>query len=324
MRLSASRGPRPRAAPRSSCVGSVSRVAVLIPPALRDMRAFALRAPPKLFDSGMHRAATSTSSSRDTLLERDLELESIALSLERAGRGQGNIVLVEAPAGIGKSALLAAACEAAAPLGHRVLRARGAELEQEFAFGVARQLFEPLLMRASAERRRSLLAGPAAVAARLLAMPGIASVGEPASPLAPDPSFAVLHGLYWLCSSLADERPVTLVVDDIHWADRASLRFLVFLLSRLQEVSSPSLRLWRRAGIRQAAIHSWCMCWPRPCEIDRLPRWTDQLERSITCPRQPSPVGLTRDFGSLGLTQPGWRRRLRYLNVRSCPSRSPC
>ena len=94
-------------------------------------------------------------------MERDLELELIALSLERAGRGQGNVVLVEGPAGIGKSALLAAACEAAAALGHRVLRARGAELEQEFAFGVARQLFEPLLMRASAERRRSLLAGPA-------------------------------------------------------------------------------------------------------------------------------------------------------------------
>src|SRR5262249_45073098 len=53
---------------------------------------------------------------------------------------------------------------------------------------------------------------------------------------APDPSFAVLHGLYWLCANLAVGRPVALVVDDAHWADTASLRFLAFLLPRLEEL----------------------------------------------------------------------------------------
>jgi predicted ATPase len=54
--------------------------------------------------------------------------------------------------------------------------------------------------------------------------------------VAPDPGFAVLHGLYWLFANLAAERPVALVVDDVHWADRASLRFLAFLLPRLEEL----------------------------------------------------------------------------------------
>src|SRR6202020_721435 len=54
--------------------------------------------------------------------------------------------------------------------------------------------------------------------------------------MAPDPSFAVLHGLYWLCANLTVQHPLALVVDDAHWADGASLRFLAFLLPRLEEM----------------------------------------------------------------------------------------
>ena len=51
-----------------------------------------------------------------------------------------------------------------------------------------------------------------------------------------DPSFAILHGLYWLCANLAATGPLCLVVDDAHWADAASLRYLAFLLTRLEEL----------------------------------------------------------------------------------------
>jgi hypothetical protein len=50
--------------------------------------------------------------------------------------------MIEGAAGIGKSRLLEWARVRAAELGLRVLNARGAELEQGFPFGVARQLFE--------------------------------------------------------------------------------------------------------------------------------------------------------------------------------------
>jgi DNA-binding CsgD family transcriptional regulator len=62
-----------------------------------------------------------------------------------------------------------------------------------------------------------------------------------AAPIAPDPSFAALHGLYWLCANLAAQRPLALVVDDAHWADGASLRFLAFLLPRLEELHAAVL-----------------------------------------------------------------------------------
>ena len=43
-----------------------------------------------------------------------------------------------------------------------------------------------------------------------------------------DPSFGVLHGLYWLVVGLAEGGLQLLVVDDLHWADGASVRFMEF------------------------------------------------------------------------------------------------
>ena len=130
------------------------------------------------------------------LLERDRELERIGECLQRAGQGRGGALVVEGPAGIGKTALLRAAREAAEGERFRVLRARGAELEREFAFGVVRQLVEPLVAGASEEERAQLLDGPPGVAARLLGLAGLGDSEPTAAPAAPDPSFAVLHGLY--------------------------------------------------------------------------------------------------------------------------------
>jgi DNA-binding CsgD family transcriptional regulator len=144
--------------------------------------------------------------------------------------------VVEGPAGIGKTVLLAAARDVAGGGGFKVLRARGAELEREFAFGVVRQLVEPVVAGASEEERSQLLDGPPGVAARLLGLVGGGDAVATAAPIAPDPSFAALHGLYWLCANLASQRPLALVVDDAHWADGASLRFLAFLLPRLEEL----------------------------------------------------------------------------------------
>src|SRR5436309_7623056 len=127
------------------------------------------------------------------LLERERELERIRRRLRLAREGRGGALVVEGPAGIGKTAMLRAAREVAEGEGFRVLRARGAELEREFAFGVVRQLVEPLLAEASDAERTALLEGPPGIAAGLLGLPQAhGAIGE-AAPVAPDPSFAVLH-----------------------------------------------------------------------------------------------------------------------------------
>ena len=163
------------------------------------------------------------------LLERDGELERIGGALNRAIAAHGSALAVEGPAGIGKTGLLAGTRALAEERGMRVLRARGAQLEQEFAFGVVRQLFEPALAGRPEAERSAILQGPAALAGGVLGLGG-----EPRPEEAT--SFAVLHGLYWLCANLAAEAPVCLIVDDAHWGDTPSLRYLAFLLPRLEEL----------------------------------------------------------------------------------------
>jgi hypothetical protein len=108
-------------------------------------------------------------------------------------------------------------------------------MERNFAFGVVRQLFEPPLVEASELERADLLQAAAGVAAGLLGLPGAPSANaSPSSGI--DPSFAILHGLYWLCANLSAVGPLCVVVDDAHWADSASLRYLAFLLTRLEEL----------------------------------------------------------------------------------------
>ena len=170
----------------------------------------------------------------EPLLERNDELARIESALADARTGRGRFVVVEGPAGIGKTALLAAARTAAAEGGMRVLRSRATEMEINFAFGVVRQLFEPPLAEASEPERVDLLQDAAGVAAGLLGLPGARANGPSSS--AVDPSFALLHGLYWLCANLAAVCPLCVVVDDAHWADAASLRYLAFLLTRLEEL----------------------------------------------------------------------------------------
>ncbi|HYP48217.1 MAG TPA: AAA family ATPase, partial [Thermoleophilaceae bacterium] len=170
------------------------------------------------------------------LLEREAELARIEEVLASSREGHGGVAMVGGPAGIGKTSLLAVARSAGEAAGTRVLRARGGELEHEFGFGVVRQLFEPLLAEAKPDERAEWLAGAAGLAARLLGLAGAGTTPDPAEG-PPDPSFAVLHGLYWLCANVAADRPLCLIVDDAHWADTPSLRYLAFLLPRLEELS---------------------------------------------------------------------------------------
>ena len=95
------------------------------------------------------------------LWEREDELARVDALISAACAGHGGVLLVTGPAGIGKTALLEAARERATRAGMRVLAGRGGELESGFSFGVARQLFEPLLAGASAAEREALLTGAA-------------------------------------------------------------------------------------------------------------------------------------------------------------------
>ena len=163
------------------------------------------------------------------LLERGRELDGIAELLAGCIAGEGGVLLIEGPAGIGKTVLLGSARASAPDAGIRVLAARGGQLEREFAYAVVRQLFEPALALLDERECAELFVGAAGLATPVVgsdptAVP--ASVGEQA--------FAVVHGLYWLTANLARRGPVLLIIDDAHWCDRPSLRFVLYLARRLE------------------------------------------------------------------------------------------
>jgi DNA-binding CsgD family transcriptional regulator len=140
------------------------------------------------------------------------------------------LVVIEGPAGIGKTRLLRAARESASEAAMHVLHARGSELEREFPYGLVRQLFEQALAVAPDGERQALLSGAAKIVEPLLAQ------GESLSfPAVGNSSFPILHGLYWLTANLAERRPVLVAVDDAHWGDPESLQFLHYLAGRLEE-----------------------------------------------------------------------------------------
>lgn len=168
----------------------------------------------------------ATTGSTTGLLEREGAVANLHVALETARAGTGSSRLIVGPAGIGKSALLNALKEPAIESGCRVLSARASELDHGFAFGIVHQLLEPVMRSADEARQARLLDGAAERAAVLF---GPAAVEA-------DPEYGVLSGLFWLLANLADEQPLVLRVDDLHWADNESLRFLEYLGRRIEDL----------------------------------------------------------------------------------------
>jgi DNA-binding CsgD family transcriptional regulator len=205
----------------------------------------------------------------DDLLERDAELATIMELAECALASQGGVALVEGPAGIGKTRLTEAALARAAAAGLAVAKARCGELERDFPFGVVRQLLEPLVATLESGDRDDVTSGAAALGASVLRDPESRAGHTP---------YAALHGLYWLTANLAARSPVALAVDDAHWSDGPSLRFLAYLSKRIDGLpalalitsrpaeagtvrelleglaSDPATRLVRPAALSEAAV----------------------------------------------------------------------
>jgi DNA-binding CsgD family transcriptional regulator len=161
------------------------------------------------------------------LLEREDVLDAIAGRVVAATEGSGGLALVVGSAGLGKTAVLDQAAAIAAGRGLIVLSARASELERKMPFGVVRQLFTPSLRAMSGPDRDIILAG---AAGRAQGVMGFA--GEPAGA---DAS-AVIDGLYWLAANLSGRGPLLLVIDDLHWVDTQTARWLAYLGSRLRDL----------------------------------------------------------------------------------------
>ncbi|MER6349822.1 ATP-binding protein [Streptomyces sp. NPDC001595] len=171
------------------------------------------------------------------LFERRRELEALdtALSQLRSAAPESHVrhsglLTFTAPAGMGKTALLAEARSRAAALGFTVLSGGGGETEQELAFRLIRQVVQPALATMDDAELRTFLGSWYDIVAAALGLEATSTAAVP------DPT-GVRDGLDWVMTRLTVlKAPVVLLLDDLHWADLESLNWLASFAPRAADL----------------------------------------------------------------------------------------
>jgi DNA-binding CsgD family transcriptional regulator len=164
------------------------------------------------------------------LLGREAELRALERALEVVEAGRSWVVGVVGEPGIGKSRLLVELTRRAGERGLLVLAGRAGELERDLTFAVLVDAFEPSVSgdvgRALAElepwQRRELAA----------MLPSVGSSSELEPLVLSGERHRLARAVRALLERLAAERPLTVLLDDVHWADPASVDVLALLLHR--------------------------------------------------------------------------------------------
>jgi len=157
------------------------------------------------------------------LIGRDQVLAVLRVSFDQAAAGRGQLVLIGGEAGIGKTVIARAAAEQAAALGALVLWGRCSETEGVPPFWPWAQV-----VRAAADAGTN---PPATVGALGWAAP--AELTEVSGDAASRARFRLFDATARFLATLADSRPVVVVVEDLHWADSDSLALGEFAARQL-------------------------------------------------------------------------------------------
>jgi DNA-binding CsgD family transcriptional regulator/tetratricopeptide (TPR) repeat protein len=162
------------------------------------------------------RTARDRSDGGVLLAGRDREIDELQALLERAIRGTGSIVLISGEAGIGKTALVRTVARAAEQRGALVLAGGCYDLGVTPPYGPWVELLQ-----------RYHPSG------NLPPLPSF--VSDSASLADLQSQEALFAGTLAFLRELACHRPLVLVLEDLHWADQASLDLLRFVARSLNE-----------------------------------------------------------------------------------------
>ncbi|HSC02019.1 MAG TPA: AAA family ATPase [Solirubrobacteraceae bacterium] len=169
----------------------------------------------------------------NVLVGRGHELAEIDIALDRLAAGQPWLVQIVGEPGIGKSRLMAELCRSAGDRGYLVLDGRAAEFERDIPFGLLVDALndymgslEPTLLRALDE---GLLAELASV------FPAVPR-DERGAALHDDNAerYRLHYAIRSVLERLTARQPLLLALDDVHWADAASIEVLAHLLRRFR------------------------------------------------------------------------------------------
>ena len=164
------------------------------------------------------------------LVGRRAELAALERVLGEVERGDARAVGLRGEPGIGKSRLLGELAGRARERGLLVLVGRATELERDLTFALWADALEPLAAGVGESALSEL--GSEQLGELAAVLPALAAPAD----VDPAPMSGERHRLARavraLLERLAAERPVALLLDDVHWADPASVDVLALLLHR--------------------------------------------------------------------------------------------
>jgi DNA-binding CsgD family transcriptional regulator len=163
------------------------------------------------------------------LIGRRVELDALQHALTGLETGTRSIVQIAGEQGIGKTRLIAELCASAEHLRYLVFSGRSAEFEQAEPFGVLVDALDDYL---SSLDRRELDDLDVELDELASVFPALARlVGDPVA-TSPAERHRAFQAVRALLDALGRRRPVVLALDDLHWADAASVELVSYLLRR--------------------------------------------------------------------------------------------
>jgi tetratricopeptide (TPR) repeat protein len=206
------------------------------------------------------------------LVGREAQLAAFEATLAGVSAGRGRVVLVTGEPGIGKTRLAEEVARRAAGGGAGVAWGRCAEEPGAPPFWPWVQVLRGLLGGWPHERLRDALGAFGPELAELL--PELAEVVAPA-PAAPVLDVEAVR--FRRCRAVIDVlrrqaagRPLLLVVDDLHWADVASLRLLSLLAGELRGAALLVVATYRDAAADGGPLADTLATLARQAPVDRM------------------------------------------------------
>jgi ATP/maltotriose-dependent transcriptional regulator MalT len=167
------------------------------------------------------------------LVGRVREIRELERALDRLASGERWVVQLVGEPGIGKSRLLAELGRRAEQRGYLVLDGRAAEFERDMPFGVILDALNDYLGAVAPALLRSL--DDEAVGELASIFPAMSMLaGDPAVTRVAAERYRAHYAIRALLERLAVRQPVVLALDDLHWADAASIEVIAHLMRRFR------------------------------------------------------------------------------------------
>jgi predicted ATPase/DNA-binding SARP family transcriptional activator len=190
-----------------------------------------------LYPPSVDAATLPLALSRTPFVGRDREHGQLARLAAQAAAGQGHVVLIAGEPGIGKSRLVQETATFAGAHGLETLVAQCYQVEQTVPYLPVTAMVRSIVARVPPEELRRIPKVWLAEVAALVPEIEEAVPGVPAALADVDESRQgrLFQALEHLLDSFTDDLGLAIVVDDIHWADPASLQFLHHLARNISE-----------------------------------------------------------------------------------------